>query len=645
LVCFHNSPLRAVIVACFFSIPWLVTTTSSWAEVFPPLPAHKPHNDQAAPKQTSKQTKALFYIPSKPTPPPTNAPLSVLKQALSIDAKTETSTYDTRQVEKNIARYKKVFSYQRNGEFKKADKAIEGLENQSLRGHILLHRYMHPTAYQASFNELAGWLQQYSDHPTAIRIYNLAQKRAPRDARYTLPKPKTQNYLQGSFHDSQKQHTAFTPIAYKRTHAQKTAYKSLISTVTKHISNGFPTGAKSALDNATVTSVMSQSETDVLATNIALSYLIEGKDQDAFSIASVVADRYGTEIPLSSWVSGISAWKQKRYALAGQYFQKAARSKYSDRWMGSASAYWSARVFARLKNKDKTLHWIKETALYPRTFYGLLAVKTLKISEEFDWSKPAFTQKHQDHILSIPRGERAFYLANIGLKNLATLELEAIDPNGAPERKDALLAMAHHYELSRFLFKFGNAFVKDNGRSYDSALYPHVTKWRTTERKTIDAALTHALVRQESRFKANALSGGGAIGLMQILPSTAAYIMKDKSLASTNRWKLKIPDVNIQIGEKYIQSLLNQGNVDNNLFSLLIAYNAGPGKLARWKEKIGVHDDPLLFIELLPSSETRAFVEHVMMNLWIYREQFDQASPSLHAIINDDWPLYRALDE
>ena len=511
-------------------------------------------------------------------------------------------------------------------------------------GHILLHRYMHPTAYQANFDELASWLQNYSDHPTASRIYNLAKRRAPEGSRYILPAPQQKNYIKGSLETTLNTGDTFKPIPYKRTQDQEHSYRKLRNSIKQHIQNGFPTGAKEALQSAPVLSKISQSETDILWSQIALSYLIEGKEDQALSLASLVFERHGSEIPLSGWVSGIASWQQKRYALSAQYFQKTALSPYSDSWTASAASYWAARSYARMRNKDKTLYWIKEAALYPRTFYGLLANKTLNISDHFEWNSPTFTKEHRDLILSTPRGERAFYLAHIGLENLATMELEAIDTDRRPALKEAILSMAYHFQLSRFLFKFGNSFQNDRGHYYDIALFPEISAWNQYSPHQIDKAIIHAIVRQESRFKADAKSPNGAIGLMQLMPSTAAYIMGDERLSSRDQWKLTSPSMNLKIGEQYIQSLLKQPHIDNNLFHLLIAYNAGPGALKRWQDKIDVHNDPLLFIELLPSSETRAFVERVMTNLWVYRDRFQQNTPSLNAIIQDRQPIYQHLD-
>ena len=76
----------------------------------------------------------------------------------------------------------------------------------------------------------------------------------------------------------------------------------------------------------------------------------------------------------------------------------------------------------------------------------------------------------------------------------------------------------------------------------------------------------------------------------------------------------------------------------------LVAYNAGPGNLGKWQRKMRHGGDPLLFIESLPSRETRDFIEKVVANLWIYRARLGQPRPTLDAIAAGDWPAYTPLD-
>ena len=99
------------------------------------------------------------------------------------------------------------------------------------------------------------------------------------------------------------------------------------------------------------------------------------------------------------------------------------------------------------------------------------------------------------------------------------------------------------------------------------------------------------------------------------------------------------------LGQRYLRHLLDDRAVGSNLFRLAAAYNGGPGNLRRWWAGVEHRDDPLLFIEALPSYETRVFIERVLTNLWIYRHRLGQPTPSLEAVASGRWPVYEGLDE
>ena len=83
--------------------------------------------------------------------------------------------------------------------------------------------------------------------------------------------------------------------------------------------------------------------------------------------------------------------------------------------------------------------------------------------------------------------------------------------------------------------------------------------------------------------------------------------------------------------------------VGNNLMYIATAYNAGPGNLIKWKKQIGT-EDPLLFLESIPSKETRSFVERIIVNYWIYRNLMGQPLASLDSVATGDWPCYQPAE-
>lgn len=132
--------------------------------------------------------------------------------------------------------------------------------------------------------------------------------------------------------------------------------------------------------------------------------------------------------------------------------------------------------------------------------------------------------------------------------------------------------------------RLGNTVRNSEGEPYAAALYPFLP-WVPESGYKVDKALIHALVRQESRFNMSAKNPSGATGLMQLMPATAGYVAgtslyEDKA----GMERLREPQVNLEIGQTYVNRLLDHGVVGRDLLLLTIAYNAGPGKLSRWKK-------------------------------------------------------------
>jgi len=135
----------------------------------------------------------------------------------------------------------------------------------------------------------------------------------------------------------------------------------------------------------------------------------------------------------------------------------------------------------------------------------------------------------------------------------------------------------------------------------------------------LDPFLVSAIIRVESNFKSDKISSKGAIGLMQIMPDTAEWIIERSSSSEYLEDEMTIPEVNIQIGSWYINSLQKQfeqriAKMDSNQDRITLvaaAYNAGPGNVTRWLEE-GVWDGTYSELAFVPFGETRHFVQRIL---------------------------------
>ena len=174
----------------------------------------------------------------------------------------------------------------------------------------------------------------------------------------------------------------------------------------------------------------------------------------------------------------------------------------------------------------------------------------------------------------------------------------------------------------------------------DINLYYPTPIWRPRGGFTLKKELIYAFIHQESNFNTNAKSRKGAVGLMQLMPSTAKFISKNKKINKNNSNILKEPLLNIELGQDYIDYLLKLKIVDNNLVYMASAYKAGPGNLKKWLNEINHNNDSLLFMESIHSRETRWFMEKILTNYWLYKNQFNEDVISLNELTKGKEPFY-----
>lgn len=543
-----------------------------------------------------------------------------------------------RLTEVDAARYAHIFAFQDIGDFKGADEEIAKLDDRRLMGHVLAQRYLHPE-YEASYSALADWMRHYNDLPHADKIHALAMRKKPADYKA----PREPEKMQGVWaqHDFDVGQLAQPYLASRKLSPPE---RDTLKLIEGHLAER-PTTALRLLEKAHAKGQFTDAgEFDAVRGDIAESYFYNQKPERAYALAAASADRSALDVPKAAWIAGLSAWKLGQPAKAAEYFEIGASSKRASVWMTAAAAHWAARSHLRAGNPKQVSKWLAKSAKYPRTFYGLISMKMLGMEQEtFSWEMPSFGEQHARELSASAQGRRALALVDAERPDLAELELSRLNPGKDKSLQEAMIALANEAGMPWMAMRMGSSFRDHDERLYDAALYPDAP-WQPADGFQVDKALVYAFIRQESKFNPTARNGrSGATGLMQIMPSTAQHIvgLKDGPIEAA---QLRDPVVNIDLGQKYLAELLSHPQVNNNLFKLAVAYNAGPGKLARWSKQASYEDDPLFFIEAIPAAETRIFVERVLTNYWIYRLKFAQDTGSLDDVASGNWPTYVAQD-
>jgi soluble lytic murein transglycosylase len=131
----------------------------------------------------------------------------------------------------------------------------------------------------------------------------------------------------------------------------------------------------------------------------------------------------------------------------------------------------------------------------------------------------------------------------------------------------------------------------------------------------VNPDLVTAVIREESHYDPEAISPAGAVGLMQLMPTTAHWMAKRINLDSFTRDQLRSPSVNIKLGAHYLAFLLER--FEGEPITAVAAYNAGPESVTRWQETVQSEDRDE-FLEQIPFQETRSFVKRVMRSYYEY---------------------------
>lgn len=408
------------------------------------------------------------------------------------------------------------------------------------------------------------------------------------------------------------------------TYMKKSDYKKALAIREKMLAN-MPQGSHGAAQ---------------MAHKIAFLYMDQGKYADAIPLweraASMRAS--GHETAIERWYIGWCNYKLGKYedavhAFDGLLKQGAKSAKIDDRVQ-----YWKANALLNLKNiSAANAIFLTIVGEHPLGYYAELSrralandrrdVKNFAVEKEH-WRRESGLQVN-DNASSSLHIQKAAYLDKLGLHEEAAREIRISQKKGEGN-VDQIIAIslrnfAHDLGYSIASGRYKNMLNDQPGSSefanliwkaaYPRAYEPAIEK--LTAQSGVDPMLVWAIMQNESAFKPAVISPAGAVGLMQLMPSTAGKVGKTNN--NPSREELSRPAENIFYGTAYLVKLSNL--FSGNIPAIIASYNAGEKAVERWlKNRPSLEIEE--WIEEIPYSETNLYVKKVLTSYWKYQKLY-----------------------
>jgi soluble lytic murein transglycosylase len=309
-----------------------------------------------------------------------------------------------------------------------------------------------------------------------------------------------------------------------------------------------------------------------------------------------------------------------------------------------AAVYWRARLAEEEQNPPKArVYYQKLSQRFRNYYYAELArqrLNDLKLGARNDFDPvlekipPIQLTSAYDSVQPPAddlRAQKAQLLQNGGLTEFAIRELKMAVEEGGVSWATAEMARLYrdngqYYRALQLLKRAVPLYfamdVDALPRPYWENLFPR--PWWTDLKKYsssngLDPFLVASLIRQESEFNPDAISHANAFGLMQVLPSTGKKVARSMKVRGFSSQQLLVPDFNLQMGTRYFRELVDHFN--GHVEYALAAYNAGTDRVEAWLAN-GKYRDAQEFVESIPFTETREYVQSVLRNATVYKRLY-----------------------
>ncbi len=373
-------------------------------------------------------------------------------------------------------------------------------------------------------------------------------------------------------------------------------------------------------------------------------YLLKKDYPSAITYYGELAKRFPTSkyAPSAHWRTGWLNYRLGNYAEAARLFDEQIRAYPGDSEIPSA-LYWRARVYQDQEHNSAAAAAYYKTVLrlYPHYYYGMLSQQRLAEVGPVTAERIAFLDALEPEPIpeltdDVPEDDphvvKAQLLANAGLNEYIEPEIRAADGSdewGAFAEAEIYASYGESWRAMRLLKRalpfYTSAPIEAIPVAYWRILYPE-NFWSDikadAEKNNLDPYMVASLIRQETEFNPGAVSNRDAYGLMQLLPSVGRSMAKEEGIHHFRTDDLLNPSTNILLGTHYLRQTLDKFN--NQPEYAFAAYNAGDDRVTDW-QSIGNYHGIDEFVESIPFTETREYVQAILRNEEIYRE-LDKAS-------------------
>lgn len=305
-------------------------------------------------------------------------------------------------------------------------------------------------------------------------------------------------------------------------------------------------------------------------------------------------------------------------ATAAQHFARIGVGSVNPTALARAG-YWQGRAAEAMGRQQEARNAYARAAEQSTSYYGQLARAKLGLPQIELNSQPRGRGAER---LEIVRAAQLLY--ELDEREFAIPLLADMGENGDPEALAGLGELTQRYSDARGMLLLGKAAL-NRGLPFDFYAYPvNGIPQFTPIGPEVERSIIYAIARQESAFNPSVVSPAQAYGLMQVTPDAARYVCKRHG-ATYDLARLKNDSVyNATLGSAELGGLLE--DYRGSYIMTFAAYNAGRGSVKKWVERYGDPRDPKVdavdWVELIPFSETRNYVQRIMENLQVYRARF-----------------------